>query len=189
MRFTAKMPLTLTKRGRITSVLTLASLSIGLAACGSTSASLASSKSATTKGASSLSRAAYRNCLTAHGFTFPSFNANSKVPPSTVPQSVRNAAVAACAKLGPGASGGAPGFTLSKNQQQALAAYTACLKSHGVTVASTAQSGGFRAVSKSPGFNSAAKACASLRPKFGGAGGRGGPQTFSTQHSSTTTAG
>lgn len=177
------------RAGKITASLTLAAVALGLASCGSSSTSLASGQATTTTGVSTLARAAYQNCLTAHGFTFPKFNPNSKNPPTTVPAAVRNAAVAACAKLNPGGAGSRPGFTPSKAQQQALAAYTACLKSHGVSIPTTSSGtgpGGFRALAKSPGFASAAQACSSLRPKFGG--GAGGSRTFPSQGSTTTTA-
>lgn len=177
------------KAGRVTASLTLAALAVGLASCGSSSASLASSQATTTTGVSPQARAAYQNCLSAHGFTFPKFNPNSKNPPTTVPAAVRNAAVAACEKLNPGGAGGRPGVAPSKAQQQALAAYTACLKSHGVSIPTTSSGsgpGGFRALAQSPGFASAAQACSSLRPKFGG--GAGGSRTFPSQGSTTTTA-
>ena len=175
-------------RGKVTASLTLAAAALGLASCGS-SASLASSQATTTTGVSPLARAAYQNCLSAHGFTFPKFNPNSKNPPTTVPAAVRNAAVAACAKLDPQGAGGRSGIVPSKAQQQALAAYTACLKSHGVNIPTTSSGsgpGGFRALAQSPGFASAAQACASLRPRFGGGGG--GSRTFPSQGSTTTTA-
>lgn len=150
----------------------LAIASIGLASCGSSS-SLASNSRATTTTVSQKSRVAYENCLKSHGFTFPKYNPKAKNPPTTVSPSVRKAAVAACANLRPG---GRAGFQPSKAQQSAIAAYTACLKSHGVKISTTASNGGpgsFRTLSQSPGFASAAKACASLRPSFGGGRGPG----------------
>ncbi len=177
--------------GKIASMVALATISIGLASCGSSSASPASNQVPTTTSVSPKARAAYQSCLAAHGFTFPKFNPNSKNPPTTVPASVRNAAVAACAKLSPNGVGGpgGPGFTLTKAQQQALAAYTACLKSHGVNIPTSGSGGpgpgGFRTQSQSPAFSSAAQACASLRPKFGGGAGAG---RFSSPRSTTTTA-
>lgn len=139
-------------------------IAVGLASCGSSS-SLASAKSTTTTGASPLATAAYKNCLVSHGFTFPKFNPNAKTAPTTVPQAVRNAAVAACARL----NGGGPGFTISKTQQKAIQAYAVCLKAHGVDVPSTTSGSrtNLRALSQSPGFASGSQACASLRPKFG----------------------
>ncbi len=159
------------------SAIAFGAISVGLASCG-TSSSLANSKSTTTTGPSPLASAAYKNCLVSHGFTFPKFNPNAKTPPTTVPQAVRNAAVAACARL----NGGGPGFTISKTQLQAIQAYAACLKAHGVDVPTTGSGGGanLRALSQSQGFTSASQACASLRPKFGGHG-----QTLAGTNNST----
>lgn len=149
------------------SVIAFGAISVGLASCGSSS-SLANSQSTTTTGVSPQARASYQNCLISHGFTFPKFNPNAKTPPTTVPQAVRNAAIAACARL----NGGGPGFTISKTQQKAILAYAACLKAHGVNVPTSSPGGGanLRALSQSAGFASASQACASLRPKFGGRG-------------------
>ncbi len=159
------------------SAIAFGAISVGLASCGSSS-SLANSKSTTTTGPSPLTRAAYRNCLASHGFTFPKFNPNAKTAPTTVPQAVRNAAVAACASL----NGGGPGFTISKTQLKAVQAYASCLKAHGVDVPTATSSGtaNLRALSQLPGFASASQACASLRPKFGGRG-----QTFAGTNNTT----
>ncbi|TAN20344.1 MAG: hypothetical protein EPN30_10585 [Actinomycetota bacterium] len=167
-------------RKRMRSLIVLAPASILLASCGSST--LASNKGATTTTVNLQSQKAYAACLAAHGFTFPKFNA--KNPPTTVPPSVRDAAVAACANAGGGTRSG--GITISKTQRQAIQAYAACLKAHGVTVATDATSSGggagrLRALRQQPGSASAIKACASLKPSFGRA------QTFSSGNSTTTT--
>jgi len=165
------------------SLVALAAISIVLASCGSSA--LAANKSATTTTANLQSQKAYKACLVAHGFSFPKFNAQN--PPTTVPPSVRDKAVAACANIGGGPRTG--GFTISKTRQKAIQAYVACLKAHGVTVSSSATNAkgggapGFRALSQQPGSASAVKACANLRPSFGRI------QTYSSNNSSTTTAG
>ncbi len=166
-----------------TSLTALAAISIVLASCGSSA--LAANKSATTTTANLQSQKAYKACLVAHGFSFPKFNAQN--PPTTVPPSVRDKAVAACANIGGGPHSG--GFTISKTRLKAIRAYVACLQAHGVTVPSSAAnakvggSPGLRALSQQPGAASAVKACANLRPSFGRV------QTYSSNNSSTTTAG
>ena len=165
------------------SLAALASISIVLASCGTST--LAANRSATTTTANLQSQKAYKACLVAHGFSFPKFNA--KNPPTTVASSVRAKAVAACAGIGGGPQ--SDGFTISKTRQKAIRAYVACLQTHGVTVSSSAATArrggvpGLRALSQQPGAASALKACANLKPAFGRA------QTFSSSNSSTTTTG
>lgn len=180
------------KAAEAASLAVLAGASIGLASCGSGSPSANGSPAPATTTVSQKSLSAYQDCLKAHGLTFPSYNSNSKAPTTTVAPSVRNAAVSACANLRPGGAT----FTPTKSQQKVLAAYSACLKAHGVNIptpssagtpgpvagsGSGSGSGSFRSQSESPAFASAAKACSSLRPNFGG----GRPGTHGT---TTTTA-
>ncbi len=171
-----------------TKLIALAVVSLTIASCGSSS--LASAKTTTSTSTSTSSpgnsQASLRSCLSAHGYIFPKYNPNSKIPPTTVPASVRRAAYAACAS-----SSGTKHFALSPTQKKALQAYTACLTSHGVALPTTTTSAngtsqrksfaGLKALRQSPNFAAAAKACANLKPTFRGAGGK------NFIHSTTTT--
>lgn len=167
-----------------TKLIALAVVSLSIASCGSSS--LASAKTTTSTSSPGNSQASLQSCLSAHGYIFPKYNPNSKIPPTTVPASVRRAAYAACAN-----SSGTKHFALSPTQKKALQAYTACLTSHGVVLptTTTAANGtgqrksfaGLKALRQSPNFAAAAKACANLRPTFRGAGGK------NFIHSTTTT--
>lgn len=160
----------------------LAALSAVLASCGSTSPTSSSSGTTTTV---ANARASYQACLKAHGFTFPKYQPSSSAPPSTVPASVRQAAVAACSDL----KANIKGSKLSASQRKAFQAYRSCLTSHGVplpkrtSAPGTPGSGPRRdlvTLSKSPQYAAAAQACASLRPNFS----RGGTSVSTTSTTS-----
>lgn len=158
-----------------TKLATLAVVSLSIASCGSSS--LTSAKATTSTSSAGNSQASLEACLSAHGYTFPKYNPNSKIPPTTVPASVRQAAFAACSN-----GSGTKHFAVSPAQKKALRAYTACLTAHGVVLPTTTtaatgtgQRNGFaslKTLRQSPNFAAASKACASLRPAFrGGSGG------------------
>jgi len=160
-----------------------------LSACGSSSAS--SSIAGSTSGAQFQARLNLAKCFRAHGINVPD--------PSTgggpaggggvfrtlrnYPQSQVQAATQACRQYFAEAF---PRFNLSPAQraqvQQQLVKFAECMRSHGVNVPDPSFNGGgfgfrqaFRSIDRnSPAFQSALKACQSLRPRFGrGAGGPG----------------
>lgn len=167
-----------------TKLIGLAVVALGIASCGSSS--LTAAKSTTSTSSVGNSQASFQACLAAHGYTFPKYNPNSKVPPTTVPASVRQAAFAACSN-----GSRTKRFALSPAQKQALQAYTTCLTTHGVVLPTTTTSAngtgngkGFtalRTLRQSPNFAAASKVCSSLRPAFRGFSGR------NFIHSTTTT--
>lgn len=161
-----------------------------LSACGSSSAT--SSSSGSTSGAQFQARLNLAKCFRGHGINVPD--------PSTgggpaggggvfrtlrnYPQSQVQAATQACRQYFAEAF---PRFNLSPAQraqvQQQLVRFAECMRSHGVNVPDPTfnGSGGFglgRAFGSvdrnSPAFQSALKACQSLRPRFGRGGGGGG---------------
>jgi hypothetical protein len=164
-------------------------LTAGLAACGSSSSSNAS---AGTSGARFQARLNLAKCFRAHGINVPD--------PSTgggpaggggvfralrnYPQAQITAARQACSQYFAQAF---PQFNLTPAQraqvQQQLVKFAECMRSHGVNVPDPTFNGNggfglrraFGSVDRnSPAFQSAAKACQSLRPRFGPGGGRPG---------------
>jgi hypothetical protein len=165
-------------------------LTATLAACGSSSSS---NSSAGTSGAQFQARLNLAKCFRSHGINVPD--------PSTgggpaggggifrelrnYPQAQTTAARQACSQYFAKAF---PRLNLSASQraqvQQQLVKFAECMRSHGVNVPDPTFNGsgsgrgfgfgqGFRSVDRnSPAFQSALKACQSLRPRFGrGAGG------------------
>lgn len=178
-----------TKRKPKLSAILIGTAAFVLTSCGSSATASASSTTSTTA-ASSVSQAAYRACLSSHGYSFPKYNPGSKVPPTTVPASVRQAAVAQCASS-------KPKRKTSGAKRTAILAYTSCLSQHGVAIPTTTTSatspskharGGLanlRSLRSSPQFATASKACASLKPSFS----KGSRLKGSTTTSTTTAAG
>jgi len=162
---------------------------------GATSSTTPPSPAAGSSGSSGASGAAsfaaYQKCLSQHGVTLPAFSGR---PPSgtggtpgggSVPPGGGSgfrgggfannpkfaAAEKACAGLRPkGGFGG--GFARGRNSA-AFAAYTNCLKLHGVTVTNGVPD------RSSAAFTTAAAACAALRPTFSPTGGSTPPPTTS----------
>ncbi len=171
-------------------------LGAGLSACGSSSSASGATAAASSAGGSSNSRTQARlnlaKCFRAHGLNVPDpstgggpaggggvFRALQRYSQAQV-----QAATTACKTYMAAAF---PQTNLSPAQraqvQQQLVKFAQCMRSHGVNVPDpTFNSGGgfgfrraFGSVDRnSPAFQTASKACASLRPKFGPGGG-GGP--------------
>ena len=166
-------------------------LAVGLAACGSSSSSGTSSDGTT--GAQFQARLNLAKCFRAHGLNVPDPSpGGGAAGGGGVFRSLRQysqaqvtAARQACQQYFAQAF---PRLNLSPAQQaqfrQQLVKFAECMRSHGVNIPdpSTTTGGGgfgfarqFGSVDRnSPAFQSAAKACASLRPRFG-RGGAGGP--------------
>ncbi len=176
-------------------------LGAGLSACGSsgsatsTSGSLASSTSGGTTGTQYQARLNLAKCFRAHGINVP--DPSSGGGPAgggglfrvlrNYSQAQVTAARQACQKYFAAAF---PRLNLSPQQQaqlrQQLVKFAGCMRSHGVNVPDPTFNGngagggaggfgfgqGFRSSQRnSPAFQTALKACQSLRPRFG----RGGP--------------
>jgi hypothetical protein len=174
-------------RRMLLTCLVAVALAATVAACGSSSSA---NTSAGTSGAQFQARLNLAKCFRSHGINVPD--------PSTgggpagggglfrqlrqYPQAQITAARQACSQYFAQAF---PRLNLSPSQraqvQQQLVKFAECMRSHGVNVPDpTFNSGGgfgfrqaFRSVDRnSPAFQSALKACQSLRPRFGrGAGG------------------
>ncbi len=187
MKFVPSLP------GRRAIVIGLSALALAgiLSACGSSSAS--SSSSGSTSGAQFQARLNLAKCFRAHGINVPD--------PSTgggpaggggifrslrnYPQAQVTAARQACSQYFAQAF---PQFNLSPTQraqvQQQLVKFAECMRSHGIDIPDPTFNGNggfglrgaFGSVDRnSPAFQSALKACQSLRPRFGrGGGGFGG---------------
>jgi hypothetical protein len=167
-------------------------LAVVAAACGGSSSAAAPAASTTTGttttpngggggGGNASAFQAFRDCLTAHGVTLPARPAGGAGGPPTGGQPPANgappaggrfgnltakqqAAVTACQSKRPtGGFGG--GNARGGPANPALAKYTACLKSHGVTFGSTSSS--------SSTFTKATAACKSLLPATPGASASG----------------
>jgi hypothetical protein len=167
-------------------VICLSALALGatVAACGGSSSS---NSSASATGSRFQARVNLAKCARAHGLNVPD--------PSPAggqgggigrllgqySQSQINTALQSCRQY---LAKAFPQFNLSPAQraqvQQQLVKFAECMRSHGVNVPDpTFNSGGgfgfrqaFRSVDRnSPAFQSALKACQSLRPRFGGGGG------------------
>ena len=152
---------------------------LALAACGSNSTSSAPATTTTgtssSAGTSSAALAKYTDCLKQHGVT-RTFrpggpNSGGRAPTGNRPQlsaaarKTFQAAQTACAKYRPaGAGNGFPGGPGNGAASSAFAAYSNCLKLHGVTVTR-----GTRPAATSTKAKAALAACAALRPVPGNA--------------------
>ena len=183
------------------SLLTLAALalcSVLVAACGSSSSS-SNTTSAAGSGGDANSAATYQarlnlaKCFRAHGINIPDPSQNGGPAGGggafrilqNYSQAQVQAASQACKQYTAQAF---PRLNLTPAQQaqfrQQFVKYAECMRSHGVNIPdpSTTSGGGFgfarqfRSIDRnSPAFQSAQKACDSLRPQFGRRGGAGGP--------------
>ena len=162
-------------------------LVVGLSACGSSVSSTTASSAAS--GTQSQARLNLAKCFRSHGINVPDPSSGGGVAGGgggifrslrNYPQAQVTAARQACSQYFAQAF---PRLNLSPAQQaqarQQLVKFAQCMRSHGVDVPDPSTTGGgfglgrtFRSIDRnSPAFQSATKACASLRPQFG----RGGP--------------
>jgi hypothetical protein len=162
----------------------------GLSACGSSASSTTTSSAAS--GTQAQARLNLAKCFRAHGINVPDPSSGGGVAGGgggifrslrNYPQAQVTAARQACNQYFAQAF---PRLNLSPAQQaQAraqLVKFAQCMRSHGVDVPDPSTTGGgfgigraFRSIDRnSPAFQSAMKACSSLRPQFG-RGGPGGP--------------
>lgn len=167
----------------ITALLVLAA---GLAACGSSSSSTSTAAGTATQYQARLNLA---KCFRAHGINLPDPSANGGLPGGgggpagalqNYSQAQLSAAQQACRQ---DLAQAFPRLNLSPGQQAQFRAqivrFAQCMRSHGVNIPDPTTNGGgfgFRQAlgsvdRNSPAFQAAAKACESLRPRFG----RGGP--------------
>jgi hypothetical protein len=184
------LPFTGARRALVAAVGVLA-LGGALSACGSSSASstTAASSSSTTSSARYEARLNLAKCFRAHGINVPDpspgagpaggggvFRALRNYPQSEIQSATR-----ACRQYMAQAF---PRFNLTPAQraqvQQQLVRFAECMRSHGVNIPDPTFNGtggfgfrrGFGSVDRnSPVFQSALKACQSLRPQFGRGGG------------------
>jgi hypothetical protein len=173
-------------------------LALALSACGSSSSSSSASTGALASGGTSARYQARLNlakCFRAHGLNVPDPSSGGGAAGGgglfrilrQYPQAQIQAARQACQQYFAQAF---PALNLSPAQraqaQQELVKFAQCMRSHGVNVPDPTVNGGggfgfaraFGSIDRnSPAFQSALKACQSLRPRFGrgGAGGGGGP--------------
>lgn len=171
-------------------------LAVGLAACGSSSSSTgtnASASAGTTSSAQSQARLNLAKCFRNQGINVPDPSSGGGVAGGggvfralrSYPQAKIQAATKACQQYLSKAFT-RPNLTPAQRQQaqQQLIKFAQCMRSHGVNVPDPTAGGGagggfgfgqFRSIDRnSPAFQTASKACASLRPRFG-RGGPGGP--------------
>jgi hypothetical protein len=145
------------RRGVIAAAFAAGVLALVAAGCGGSSAST-NAAGTTSPGTSSgtgppAGNAAFRTCLTQHGVTAPP---QGGTPPNggaggfSALSPTQRKALQACASLRPAGSRRPAG-----SQSGALAKYTACLRTHGVTFGSS---------NGSSKFHAAQKACRSLLP-------------------------
>jgi|SRR5438270_2960649 len=173
--------------------LTAVVLATGIAACGSSSSSNSSnssSSSASATGSQFQARVNLAKCARAHGINVPDPSPGGG-PGEGIGRVLRqysesqiNTALQACRQY---LAKAFPQFNLTPAQraqfQQQLVKFAQCMRSHGVNVPDPTFNGngafGFRQAfgsidRNSPAFQSALKACQSLRPRLGrGAGGPG----------------
>ncbi|MFI9274986.1 hypothetical protein ACIGXM_30385 [Kitasatospora sp. NPDC052896] len=141
----------------------------GCSSSGSSSSTAASSSpTAAASGSRGQAMAAYTSCLQQHGVTMPTGRPSghpSGAPgggygggfAGSSPDPARQAAMQACASLRPQGGGRGGNFNSS-----AMAAFTSCLKDHGVTIPAT---GGMKALNTADPTTAAAyKTCAPLMP-------------------------
>ena len=175
--------------------LTAVVLATGIAACGSSSSSNSSnssSSSASATGSQFQARVNLAKCARAHGINVPDPSPGGG-PGEGIGRVLRqysesqiNTALQACRQY---LAKAFPQFNLTPAQraqfQQQLVKFAQCMRSHGVNVPDPTFNGngafGFRQAfgsidRNSPAFQSALKACQSLRPRLGRGGpGPGGP--------------
>jgi hypothetical protein len=154
------------KRLLIWSLLLVAGV-LSLAACGAGSNSSSPATTTTPSGGSTSSSAfaKYTTCMKQHGVTLPSGGAGGGPPQSggglqnlsSADRAKFQSARTACAGLRPAGAG--PGFQQGGGNSAAFAAYSNCLKLHGVTLKR-----GSRPDTTSKKVQTAMAACASLRP-------------------------
>jgi hypothetical protein len=165
-------------------------LAAALAACGSSSSA---NTAAGTSGSRFQARVSLAKCARAHGINVPDPSPGGG-PAEGIGRALRqgqysqaqiNAALQACRQY---LAKAFPQFNLTPAQraqfQQQLVKFAECMRSHGVNVPDPSFNGNgafgfrqaFRSIDRnSPAFQSALKACQSLRPRFGrGAGGPAG---------------
>jgi hypothetical protein len=167
-------------------------LAAGLSACGSSSNSGGSTTAAST-GAQFQARLNLAKCFRSHGINVPDPSSGGGAAGGgglfrvlrNYSQAQVNAARQACQQYFAQAF---PRLNLSPAQRaqarQQLVKFAQCMRSHGVNIPDPTTNGNgfgfrqqFRSIDRnSPAFQSANKACASLRPQFGRGGpGGGGP--------------
>jgi hypothetical protein len=167
-------------------------LAAGLSACGSSSNSGASTTAAST-GAQFQARLNLAKCFRAHGINVPDPSTGGGAAGGgglfrvlrNYSQAQVTAARQACQQYFAQAF---PRLNVSPAQRaqlrQQLVKFAECMRSHGVNIPDPTTNGNgfgfrqqFRSIDRnSPAFQSANKACASLRPRFGRGGpGGGGP--------------
>ena len=168
---------------------TVLAVALGLAACGSSSSTSSTAASATTQFQARLNLA---KCFRAHGLNVPDPTANGGAAGGggggglfrslqNYSQAQISTARRACQQYFAQAF---PRANLSPAQQaqfrSQIVKFAQCMRSHGVNIPDPTANGGggfgfrqaFRSIDRnSPAFQAAAKACQSLRPRFG----RGGP--------------
>jgi len=174
-------------RRAIVIALALAALAVGVAACGGSS----SPSNASVSGTQYQARLNLAKCARSHGINIPDPSPNGGEIRGAgralrqYPQAQIQAVMQACHQYLVQAF---PQLNLSAAQraqlQQQLVKFAECMRSHGVNIPDPQPGGplglprfggGFRSVDRnSPVFQSAAKACQSLRPQFGRRGGGGG---------------
>lgn len=190
----------------------VAALAVGLSACGSSSSSSSSTSAASANSATAQqARLNLAKCFRAHGINVPDPSSNGGPAGGgdlfrtlrNYSQAQVNAARQACQKYFAQAF---PRANLSPQQraqlQQQLVKFAQCMRSHGVNVPDPTFNnngtpgggfgfrGQFRSTDRnSPAFQSALKACQSLRPKFGPGGGAGGAGSAGSGGATTTTGG
>jgi hypothetical protein len=179
-------------RRALITCLAATALATTLAACGGSSSS---NSSASATGSRFQARVNLAKCARAHGINVPDPSPGGGAGAGIgrvlrqYSQAQVNTALQACR---PYLAKAFPQFNLTPAQraqvQQQLVKFAQCMRSHGVNVPDPTFNGsgsgrgfgfggGFRSIDRnSPAFQSALKACQSLRPRFGrGAGGGGGP--------------
>jgi hypothetical protein len=165
---------------------------LALSACGSSNSP---GTSTTSSGGQYQARLNLAKCFRSHGINVPDPSPSGSPGQrgdvgralSNYSQAQINSATQACKQY---LAAAFPRLNLTPQQQaqfrQQFVKFAECMRSHGVNVPDprTASGGGFglarqfRSVDRnSPAFQAAAKACQSLRPKFG----RGGPGGFGIQ--------
>jgi hypothetical protein len=177
-------------RRALTICLAVTALAATLAACGGSSSS---NSSASATGTQFQARVNLAKCARAHGINIPDPSPGGG-PGSGIGRVLRqysqaqiNTALQACRQY---VAKAFPQFNLTPAQraqvQQQLVKFAECMRSHGVNVPDPTFNGSgstrgfgfrqaFRSIDRnSPAFQSALKACQSLRPRFGPGSGRGG---------------
>ena len=184
------------RRMPVASLAVIVALAVGLSACGSSSSSSSSTAAASANSATAQqARLNLAKCFRAHGLNVPDPSSNGgPAAGGSLFRTLRNysqaqvtAARKACQQYFAQAF---PRANISPQQraqlQQQLVKFAQCMRSHGVNVPDPTFNnngtaggsggkgfgGGFRSGERnSPAFQTALKACQSLRPRFG----RGGP--------------